>query len=128
MTLMNERFEKVPSAKEALQVSSGEHSPSPESDVHEHDSPNHKPLLAATPQEAAHPKVESGLEHFKNCPNCHKEILAEARKELEPEILKAQREKLKTIEKPVICQGCGEIVGEKESSCPNCKGTKARRI
>lgn len=90
------------------------------------------PPVKAISQEASVPPPlphkESAEEHYANCPDCHKKINELARKELEPEILKGYREKVKSIKDPVLCIGCGEIVGKSEKECPTCHGTKARTI
>jgi len=74
------------------------------------------------------PKKESAIEHYKACPTCHESINAEARKELEPDILKTQREKVKSMKKPVVCEGCGEIVEQSTNECPTCHGRKAHKF
>ena len=77
-------------------------------------------------------KAQTALEHFDNCPECHKNILEKAKKELEPLILKdfsqTHREKVKSMTKPVICKDCGEIVEGNTPECPNCKGTEPRKF
>jgi DNA repair exonuclease SbcCD ATPase subunit len=103
-----------------------------ESHVH-HDPPPHAsaPLAGSQPQQEPK-KPESGLEHYRNCPTCHKAINEEAKKELAPDIEKETavklREKVKSLKNPVICENCGDVIDREESSCPTCHGTKARKF
>jgi len=89
-------------------------------------------LSPAAPQPRLEPKKESGIDHYDNCPNCHKTINEKARKELEPQIIKEalakEVDRVKNLKKPVICEGCGSIVESTEPKCPSCSGTKTRKF
>jgi DnaJ-class molecular chaperone len=102
-----------------------------ETHVH-HDSPS--PIQTAVqPQQEPKKQPESGLDHYRNCPTCHKEINAEAKKELEPEIIKDAtqkiREKVKSFKEPVVCTDCGEVNEFNKEPCTSCGSTnKARKF
>ena len=76
----------------------------------------------------------STIEEIESCPNCaekfklkeyndKKKAVLEA--ELRQAILKAERERIKSLREPVRCDGCGEIVEKTEPECPSCHGTHA---
>ena len=89
----------------------------------------HQPSVTPLPSQPPSPKPqESGLEHYRNCPTCHKAINEEAKKELEPEIVKSMREKVKSMKEPTVCLGCGEIVERSEPKCPSCGNSKGKRL
>lgn len=93
------------------------------------DSP--KPVFPTPPKaEVPKPPLEknSALDHYKSCPHCHDAINAEARKELEPLVLKDYAAKLKQLKEPVMCKECGNVVERREPKCPNCGNTKAKSI
>lgn len=88
--------------------------------------PSQPPPKPADKEEKHEHKKETGLEHYVNCPDCHKQINEAASKELFPLFQKQEREKVKGMKLPVVCEGCGEIVEGTEPKCPNCGGTKPR--
>jgi RNA polymerase subunit RPABC4/transcription elongation factor Spt4 len=119
-TLTNEVAEKSFKKEEAAKAEGGH--------IHQTTS---EPLSQGSPS-LPKQKQESGLEHYRNCPTCHKEINEEAAKELTPEFVKKfnleAREKHKSMKKPVICEGCGEIVDKSDRECPSCHGTRAKQF
>lgn len=62
-----------------------------------------------------------------DCPECQKEYDRTVVEKAKPEIIKAEREKLKSGEL-VLCSDCGEIVEKQAEECPSCHGTNARPI
>lgn len=81
-------------------------------------------LAAVKPPEP--PKIDVGklgqhqtIEEVADCPTCKAKLIEKYR----PEILKEQREKLKSMKHPVLCEDCGDVVDkEKERDCPTCHG------
>ena len=63
-----------------------------------------------------------------DCPDCQKAYDAEVVAKARPEIEKTIREKHKSLEDPVICKDCGEIVEKEIEECPTCHGKEAREI
>lgn len=70
------------------------------------------------------PKVhEHTLTDVFDCPDCGDKYLAEAKKRLAPKILEEQRNKIKSMKHPALCEDCGEIVDTEENEeCPTCHG------
>jgi RNA polymerase subunit RPABC4/transcription elongation factor Spt4 len=99
--------------------------------AHVHDSPNSPPLAPVQlQQEPKKPQHYTSIDEF--CPDCQKRMVAELKPRLEPEIVKdaaqKQREKVKSLKNPVICENCGDVIDREEPSCPTCHGTKARKF
>ena len=63
-----------------------------------------------------------------DCPTCGDPYLKEAETRLRPKIEKDQREKIKSMKEPVICEDCGEVVEKTAEECPSCHGRKARKL
>jgi len=87
---------------------------------------DHKKEEKETVELPKSPAPVDALKHYIDCPDCHKKINEKAKVELEPEILKSYREKVKSLKEPVICKDCGEIVEKREPKCTTCGNTEAR--
>jgi hypothetical protein len=63
-----------------------------------------------------------------DCPECQKEYDKAVVEKARPDILQEYREKIKSLNEPVICENCGEVVEKETEECPTCHGRAARRI
>ena len=79
----------------------------------------------ALPEHVAMPRADKGhetVDEVADCPNCKPKLMAK----FKPEILKEQREKIKSMTTPHRCDDCGDVYDrENEEDCPTCHGHKA---
>ncbi len=64
------------------------------------------------------------IEEVAECPTCKAKLIEKFRPEIEKDLLKSVKEKLKSKDL-VTCIGCGEIVSKEEKECPSCHGKYA---
>lgn len=83
-----------------------------------------KSSTTSTPEHAGMPESAKGhktTEEVADCPNCRPVLI----EKLRPQILKEQREKIKSMNRPNRCDDCGEVYDKNtERECPSCHGTK----
>jgi uncharacterized protein with PIN domain len=78
-----------------------------------------KNLLTTSTHEAM-PESAKGhktIDEVADCPNCKPKLI----EKLKPEILKAERERIKGLKRPERCDDCGEVYEREErDTCPTC--------
>ena len=114
---INQRLDKLEATKAPAEQSISPVLPSPSLDK----------TVSAEPSTHQHQHT-TAPQHYDDCPTCHKAINEKAKAEIAPQIFKDLREKVKSMKKPVICVGCGEIVERENPKCTNCGSTEARKF